>query len=136
MRLAFIALVSGLALAGCNSTGTSTSDLAKLPNMTVSFKWCGGGSPDFTVGNIPATAKTLNFRMIDQQAQGYMHGGGTVPASGKATQSIPCGGLTGGTYIGPSPPPPQVHDYQWTVKALDGNGTAVAVGTATRKFPE
>lgn len=133
LRTLFVAATC-LGLAGCNASGSAPS--ANLPALNVAFKWCGGGSPDFTVGNIPATAKTLNFRMIDQQAQGYMHGGGTVPASGKASQSIPCGGLTGGSYIGPSPPPPQVHDYQWTVTALDASGLAVAVGRATRKFPE
>lgn len=103
--------------------------------MNLAFTWC-SGSPQFAIGNIPATAKTLSFRMIDQQAQGYNHGGGTLPASGKPTQAVPCGALTGGTYNGPSPPPPQVHDYQWTVTALDAAGQAVAVGRATRKFPE
>lgn len=123
-----------LGLAGCNAGGSAPS--ANLAALNVAFKWCGSGSPEFTIGNIPAVAKTLNFRMIDQQAQGYNHGGGTVPAVGKSTQVIPCAGLTGGTYNGPSPPPPQVHDYQWTVTALDAGGQAVAVGRATRKFPE
>jgi len=125
---------AGLLLVGCNAGGGAPN--ANLPALSVAFKWCGGGSPDFTIGNIPATAKTLNFRMIDQQAQGYNHGGGSVAASGKTTQIVPCGGLTGGTYNGPSPPPPQIHDYQWTVTAVDAGGQAVAAGRATRKFPE
>jgi phosphatidylethanolamine-binding protein (PEBP) family uncharacterized protein len=132
MRRAFFLAVACVGLAGCNAGGSAPS--ANLPMMNVAFNWC-SGSPAFTVGNIPATAKTLSFRMIDQQAQSYNHGGGTVPATGKPTQSIPCGALTG-SYNGPSPPPPQVHDYQWTVTALDAGGQSVAIGRATRKFPE
>lgn len=135
MRLAVITLFSGLALAGCNSTGTSTADLAKLPNMPVSFNWC-DPSPSFTVGNVPPTTKTLSFRMVDKQVPSYQHGGGSIAFTGKGSQTIPCGSLTGGNYRGPTPPPPQVHDYEWTVTALDANGTAVAAGRATRKFPE
>ncbi|MGO4670194.1 hypothetical protein [Bosea sp. 2RAB26] len=102
--------------------------------MNVSFRWC-GASPEFKVGNVPAATKTLRFKMVDRQAPNYQHGGGEVAFFGKASASIPCGALTGG-YNGPSPPPPQVHDYEWTVTALDASGTAIAAGTATRKFPE
>lgn len=132
MTRAFLLAAACIGLAGCNAGGGAPN--ANLPAMNVAFTWC-SGTPAFTIGNIPATAKMLSFRMIDQQAPGYNHGGGTVPASGKATQTIPCGGLSG-SYTGPNPPPPQIHDYQWTVTALDPGGQPVAAGRATRKFPE
>jgi len=132
MSKVLYAVLACVALAGCNAGGSVPS--ANLPTMSVAFKWC-SGSPEFTVGNIPAGAKTLNFRMVDQQAQGYNHGGGSVAASGKSNQTVPCGGLTG-SYTGPNPPSPQVHEYQWTVTAVDASGQAVAVGRAIRKFPE
>lgn len=102
--------------------------------MAVAFRWC-SASPDFTVGAIPAGTKTLSFRMIDKQVPSYNHGGGTYTHDGKPSAKVPCGALSGG-YNGPSPPPPQVHDYEWTVTALDASGKALAVGRASRKFPE
>lgn len=135
MRIAFIAGLAAITLAGCNDSRPGAQSAASLPKLTVAFKWCGSQTPEFTVGGIPATAKSLSLRMVDRQAPGFMHGGGTVAASGRPSQAIACGSLSG-SYNGPSPPPPQVHDYQWTVTALDGTGAAVAVGTATRKFPE
>ncbi len=119
-------------LAGCNTAGSGST--AGLPALNVAFTWC-SGSPTFSVGNVPAATKTLNFRMIDQQAQGYPHGGGSVAFTGKGSAQIPCGSLNG-TYQGPSPPPPQMHEYEWTVTALDAGGTAIAIGRAKRKFPE
>lgn len=133
MRKILLIGAACLGLAGCNSTG-ATAPSASLPNMNVSFRWC-GASPEFKVGNVPAATKTLRFNMVDRQAPQYRHGGGEVAFSGKGSVSVPCGALTGG-YNGPSPPPPQVHDYEWTVTALDANGTAIAAGTATRKYPE
>jgi hypothetical protein len=85
MTRAFLLAAACIGLAGCNAGGGAPN--ANLPAMNVAFTWC-SGTPAFTIGNIPATAKMLSFRMIDQQAPGYNHGGGTVPASGKATQTI------------------------------------------------
>lgn len=125
-----------LALAGCNTAGDKPAPgNAALANLSLSFRWC-GASPEFEVGNIPATAKTLRFNMVDRQVPSYRHGGGDVPFTGRGSATVPCGALSGG-YNGPSPPPPpQVHDYEWTVTALDAAGNALAKGTAVRKFPE
>lgn len=137
MMLKFLApAVFSLALAGCNTAGDkpTPADEATLAKLSLSFRWC-GASPEFKVGNVPATAKTLRFNMVDRQVPSYRHGGGEVPFTGRGSASVPCGALSGG-YNGPSPPPPQVHDYEWTVTALDAAGNTLATGTAVRKFPE
>lgn len=74
------------------------------------------------------------MKLVDKQVPGYNHGGGDGAFAGGSSSSIPCGAITSG-YNGPSPPP-QVHDYEWTVTALDVSGNATAIGRATRKFPE
>lgn len=128
LRISLVAAAC-LGLAGCNAGGSAPS--ANLPAMNVAFKWCGSGSPAFTVGNIPAGARTLRFKMVDRNVPTWNHGGGEVPAA----SSIPCGAISG-AYNGPNPPVGQVHTYEWTVTALDASGTAIAAGTASRKFPE
>lgn len=130
----FTFAAAAIVLAGCTENRAGPAQSAALPKLSVAFAWC-GASPSFKVGNIPNGTKTLRLRMIDKHVPSYNHGGGEVPAAGGSTATIPCGALTGG-YNGPSPPPPQVHDYEWTVTALDAGGTAVALGTAIRKFPE
>jgi phosphatidylethanolamine-binding protein (PEBP) family uncharacterized protein len=122
-------------LAGCNTAGTATAQSnAALASLSLSFRWC-GASPEFKVGKVPAATKSLRFNMVDRQVPSYRHGGGEVPFTGRGQATVPCGALTGG-YNGPTPPPPQVHDYEWTVTALDAGGNALAVGKAVRKFPE
>lgn len=132
MRYLIIAAIAGVGLAGCNSTASAPPPGA--PTMSVAFRWC-AGTPETTVGSIPAGTKTLSFRLIDRQVPSFMHGGGTIEHDGKPTAKIACSALTGG-YNGPNPPPPQVHDYDWTVTALDASGKALAAGRASRKFPE
>jgi len=68
---------------------------------------------------------------------GFHHGGGTVAYAG-ATYAKPivlCGSFAA-SFIGPSPPPGQVHTYQFTIKALGADGAVLATTTARRKFPE
>jgi len=134
--IAWAALATGaLALAGCNESRPGAATEAGLPKLSVAFNWCGGPSPSFKIGGIPSGTKALRLRMVDRQVPSYNHGGGEVPAAAGSSASIPCGALTGG-YNGPSPPPPQVHDYEWTVTAIDASGSALAIGSAVRKFPE
>ena len=116
-------------LAGCNAGGSPPA--ANLPSLNVAFKWCGSGSPAFTIGKIPADAKTLRFKLVDRDVPTWNHGGGEVLAAA----SVPCGAITG-AYNGPNPPAGQVHTYEWTVTALNASGAAVAVGTASRRYPE
>ena len=99
--------------------------------FSMSFRWC-GASPEFRLRDVPKETATLDFHMQDLMVPSYPHGGGSVSYHGEA--SIPCGSL-GGSYRGPSPPPPQIHTYRWTVKALDASGKPLATATSERKFP-
>ena len=99
--------------------------------FSMSFRWC-GASPEFHLRDVPKGTSTLDFHMQDLMVPSYPHGGGSVSYHGEA--SIPCGSL-GGSYRGPSPPPPQIHTYRWTVKALDASGKPLATATSERKFP-
>lgn len=131
-RIAMIGLLP-VALAGCNAA-SGGAGASNAPNsIRLSVNWC-SGTPAFQVANVPKGTTTLSFKMVDRQAPGYPHGGGSVAYSGQA--SIPCGALSGGTYAPPSPPPPQVHDYEWTVTALNSSGNPLAIGQAVKKFPE
>jgi len=100
--------------------------------FSVSFAWC-AGSPRFELTDVPAGTAKLQFHMTDRNVPGFHHGGGTVPYSGQA--SVPCGAFAGG-FVGPSPPPGQVHTYEFTVKALNAGGAVLATTTAQRKYPE
>jgi len=98
--------------------------------MSLSFKWCGVGSPVLSIGGVPKGTTSLQFQMVDLDVPSYNHGGGTVNYSGQKT--IACGALS--NYSPPSPPSGS-HSYRFTVTALGGSNS---LGTAsfTRKFPE
>jgi phosphatidylethanolamine-binding protein (PEBP) family uncharacterized protein len=80
----------------------------------------------------PGTAR-LQFAMTDLNVPSFHHGGGTVAYSGQT--AVPCGAFSSG-FTGPSPPPGQVHTYQFSIKALGSNGAVLATTTTRRKFPE
>jgi phosphatidylethanolamine-binding protein (PEBP) family uncharacterized protein len=101
--------------------------------FSASFRWC-SGTPEFRLSKVPKGTVTLDFQMTDLMAPTYQHGGGSVSFSGQ--KAIPCDGLSGGAYRGPSPPPPQIHTYRWTIKALDSSGGVLATTTSQRKFPQ
>lgn len=100
--------------------------------FSASFRWC-SGSPSFALSDVPAGTTTLQFAMTDLNVPSFHHGGGKVGYSGQT--AVPCGAFSSG-FIGPSPPPGQVHTYQFTVKALGQDGAVLATTTARRKFPE
>lgn len=99
--------------------------------FTASFRWC-SGSPAFTLNAVPKGTQTLKFNMVDQQAPSYRHGGGTVKYTGQ--RSVACGELS--SFVGPSPPPPQVHTYEFTIQAVGSDGSVLGTAKARRKFPE
>ena len=101
-------------------------------DFKASFKWC-SGTPEFQIANAPKGTTKLIFEMTDLWVPSYQHGGGQITYSGSKT--IPCGALSG-RYAAPSPPPLQVHDYQWSIKAIDNSGATLAETTTKRKFPE
>ena len=100
--------------------------------FSASFTWC-AGSPRFTLQEIPAGTTQLQFAMTNLNKPSFHHGGGTVDYRGQA--EVPCGAFAKG-FVGPSPPPGEVHTYEFTVKALGTNGASLATTTARRKFPE
>ena len=106
---------------------------ASAADMSVSFRWCDTRSPDFALANVPKGTTQLELRMVDLFVPAYPHGGGKLAFKGE--KSIACGAIRSG-FEGPSPPPPQVHEYQWTVKALDVTGKVLATAAASRKYPE
>ena len=100
--------------------------------FSASFAWC-SGSPSFALTEVPQGTVTLQFAMTDLNVPTFHHGGGTVGYRGQ--QEVPCGAFATG-FIGPAPPPGEVHTYEFTIKALGPNGAVLATTTARRKFPQ
>jgi hypothetical protein len=100
--------------------------------FSASFSWC-PGSPRFALAYVPQATAKLDFQMTDLNKPSFHHGGGTVDYRGQP--EVPCGAFAKG-FVGPSPPPGEVHTYEFTVKAVGSNGAALATTTARRKFPE
>ncbi len=120
--------VVALGIAGFALFLTTSGALA----FSVSFAWC-SGSPSFALTDVPHDTAKLRFAMTDLNVPSFRHGGGTVAYSGQT--AVPCGAFSSG-FIGPSPPPGQVHTYQFSIKALGSNGAVLATTTTRRKFPE
>lgn len=100
--------------------------------FSASFNWC-SGSPSFALSDVPAGTAALRFAMTDLNVPSFHHGGGKVAYTGQT--AVPCGAFSSG-FIGPSPPPGQLHTYQFTVQALSGSGAVLATTTVRRKYPE
>jgi phosphatidylethanolamine-binding protein (PEBP) family uncharacterized protein len=125
-RLAKNAVALGLAAAAL--AGSASSALA----FSASFAWC-SGSPNFQLNDVPAGTVNLQFAMTDLDKPSFHHGGGTVGYRGQP--EVPCGAFASG-FVGPSPPPGEVHTYEFTIKALAPDGHVLAATTARRKSPE
>jgi len=100
--------------------------------FSASFAWC-SGSPSFALTDVPPGTARLQFAMTDLNVPSFHHGGGTVVY--REQPAVRCGAFSSG-FTGPSPPPGQVHTYQFSIKALGPNGAVLATTTARRKFPE
>lgn len=120
--------VAALAVAALALGASSSGALA----FSASFRWC-SGSPSFELKDVPAGTATLKFAMTDLNVPSFHHGGGTVAYAGQ--KAVPCGAFSSG-FTGPSPPPGQVHTYQFTVQALSARRAVLATTTTRRKFPE
>jgi phosphatidylethanolamine-binding protein (PEBP) family uncharacterized protein len=99
--------------------------------FSLSFRWCGSGSPVFSLSEVPKGTTTLQFHMVDLDVPSFNHGGGNVAYKGQS--SVPCGALT--NYSPPSPPSGS-HSYQITVMAIGSGNSNLGTATFTRKFPE
>jgi len=100
--------------------------------FSASFAWC-SGSPNFSLTDVPAGTVTLQFAMTDLNKPSFHHGGGSVGYRGQS--QVPCGAFATG-FIGPAPPPGEVHTYEFTIRALGPNGAVLATTTARGKFPQ
>lgn len=101
--------------------------------FSASFRWCSGGSPSFALADVPQGTAALQFHMIDLNVPGFHHGGGRIAYKGQT--AVNCGAFASG-FTGPSPPPGQVHTYEFSIKALGADGAVLATTTVRRKFPE
>jgi hypothetical protein len=120
-------LVAGLAIG---------SDVSAQTAFKASGRWC-GSSPEFVLSGVPAATVKLNAQMVDLNVPGFPHGGGEV-AYQKGGR-IECGAISqgsGGRYQGPSPPPGQVHTYQWAISALDTSGKTIGKAVTSLKVPQ
>lgn len=117
------AFVTALALVFTNSGAFAFS---------ASFAWC-TGSPRFTLTDVPQGTAKLDFHMTDLNKPSFHHGGGTVDYRGQG--EVPCGAFAK-SFVGPSPPPGEVHTYEFTIRALGGSGAPLATTAARRKYPE
>jgi len=100
--------------------------------FSASFSWC-SGSPNFKLTDVPDGTVTLQFAMTDLNKPSFHHGGGTVGYRGQS--EVPCGAFATG-FIGPAPPPGEIHTYEFIIRALGANGAVLATTTARRKFPQ
>jgi phosphatidylethanolamine-binding protein (PEBP) family uncharacterized protein len=124
-RHACVLAAAGTALAlGLMTTGAWA--------FSASFRWC-AGSPSFRLNDVPKGTAALDFAMTDLDKPSFHHGGGKVVYRGQ--QSVPCGAFASG-FTGPSPPPGEVHTYEFTIKALGSNGATLATTKARRRFPQ
>lgn len=124
-------LVSHLAASAAAALALSLGASSALA-FSASFTWC-TGSPRFQLTDVPAGTAKLDFHMTDLNKPSFHHGGGAVDFRGQA--EVPCGAFAR-RFVGPSPPPGEVHTYQFTIKALGANGAPLATTIARRKFPE
>jgi phosphatidylethanolamine-binding protein (PEBP) family uncharacterized protein len=105
------------------------------------FDWgklvlCTSGSPNtvanpiFTLGDVPDGTRFIRFALVDQDAPGYPHGGGTVPFTGQKV--IARGAFT---YQSPCPPSGR-HTYEWSATALSRqDGGELGIATAAKLYP-
>ena len=117
-----------LGIAACALVPSASGAMA----FSASFRWC-SGSPSFALADVPAGTTVVQFAMTDLNVPSFHHGGGKVAYSGQT--EVLCGAFSSG-FVGPSPPPGQVHTYQFTIKALGANGALLATTAARRRFPE
>ncbi len=120
------------------AAGLLAASILALPNsahaFSLSFEWgqtkkCfDSKSPPIKLSKVPKGTEKIRFRMVDLDAPGYPHGGGTVVYGGKA--SLPYGAFK---YKGPCPPSP--HTYQITGEALDAKGKVLGKASARKRFP-
>jgi len=132
MKPIFFMLLAAI-FSGCSSEAVSPDAVV----LAVAFEWTqkdrgSTENPEIRVSGIPEGTKRLFVELIDIDNPGFSHGGGFVAHDGSG---IIRRGSIEGHYGGPNPPPPIIHSYEITVKAMDMNGTIVGIGKMANAFP-
>lgn len=86
-------------------------------------------NPIFELSNVPEGAKEIRFSLTDRDAPGFNHGGGTADYTGDNV--IQPGAFK---YQSPCPPSGQ-HTYEWSSRARDADGDALARAKSRQKYP-
>jgi len=123
---------AALILAASSLVAVQFAGSARAYAFSASFAWC-SGSPNFQLRDVPAGTVTLQFAMTDLDKPSFHHGGGTVGYRGQS--EVPCGAFASG-FVGPAPPPGEVHTYEFVIQALAQDGAVLATTTARRQFPQ
>lgn len=131
-----VSVILGVIMVSFFWTGSAICDSAQLG---VDFSWdgirkCTGISPEIRVTNIPEGTISFQVTLKDLDVPDYNHGGGIVPNDG--TGIIPKKALKAdfdlkNRYKGPCPPM-GAHYYEFTVKAIDGNGNVLTEGKSVQ----
>ena len=118
-------------LCGCESEKISPH----VVKMSVEFTWkglkpCGWGNPEIRIGSVPGDTKSLKISMYDHA---YSHDHGIVQMHYAGERIIARDRFK--KIQGPCP----VYKpgrYEITIKAMDADGTIIAIGSSVRSYPE
>ncbi len=111
-------------LTGCASQQHADGSEMEVSADVSEMHRCSRISPEIEVADAPAMTVTYDVILEDLVDPNRVHGGGMWPADESGT--IPSGALTR-FYMGPCPPGEDPRHYQYTVKALDAQGSVLAV---------
>ena len=131
-RMILSAVVLAIVMCGCLTTNVDPN----AAQLTVDFSWkdVKSGStvsPAIKVSGFPAETKYFTVKLADLDVPAFNHGGGKVENDG--TGIIAAGALKD-DYKGPNPPSGS-HRYEFTVQAVNAEGTIIGIGKSTKKFP-
>jgi phosphatidylethanolamine-binding protein (PEBP) family uncharacterized protein len=129
-NIGFAIALSVLAVSGLS--GALAADQLGVQFTWAGTKACSSIPPAFEITNVPKETKYLSFKLVDRNLPGYDHGGGEIAYRGSANIRA---GSFGGDYRGPCPPAGEVHNYEWTVDALDSKKSILTEGKGTASFP-
>lgn len=105
-----------------------------LVEFEIDYSWGTGPgenrkNPEIKLSGVPEHTKYLEIQLADLDMSIADHGE-VEKILYKESGLIPYGSLK--NYIGPSPPP-QGHQYEFTIKALDENNAVIGFGKKTEK---
>ncbi|MEE9389229.1 MAG: YbhB/YbcL family Raf kinase inhibitor-like protein [Paracoccaceae bacterium] len=123
------------------AAGITLACTLPLQAFELTFEWgalklCTSGSPNtvtnptFILTDVPPGTRFIRFKLVDNDAPGYRHGGGTIAYSGADT-------ILPGAFSYKSPCPPNgSHTYVWHATAQRAkNGGVIKVATSAKDYP-